>query len=58
LGLQKALALKVKLGASYLLATHDEQKRAEGFVSKVASIKFEAHPEVLSLEVGATFIVE
>jgi hypothetical protein len=52
------LALKEKIGASYLIATHDEQKRAEGFVSKVASVKFEAHPEVLSLEVGATFIVE
>ena len=58
MGLQKALVLKEKIGASYLLATHDEQKRAEGFVSKVASVKFEAHPEVLSLEVGATFIVE
>ena len=58
LGLQKALALKEKLGASYLLATHDEQKQAEGFVSKVANVKFEAHPEVLSLEVGATFIVK
>jgi hypothetical protein len=58
MGLQKALVLKEKIGASYLLATHDEQKRAEGFVSKVARVKFEAHPEVLSLEVGATFIVE
>lgn len=60
LGLEKALLMKQRSGAKVLLTTHDEAKRGEGLVERLATKTYVGQPNeaCVQLKTGETYLFD